>query len=95
MAIDEQLREIICCPKTRQNLQELPASEVEKINQQVSQKTVKYINGTTVDSPLQKALITEDGRLIYRVDDGIPVLLIDKGIATESIPGFNWSTSTL
>ena len=38
---------------------------------------------TTVE-PLREALITRDRRTVYRVDDGIPVLLIEEGIAAAA-----------
>jgi uncharacterized protein YbaR (Trm112 family) len=32
---------------------------------------------------LREALITADGKWIYRIDDGIPVLLVDEAIAAS------------
>ena len=29
--------------------------------------------------PLREALVTHDHRLVYRIDDGIPVLLVEEG----------------
>jgi len=28
-------------------------------------------------------LITKDGKTIYRIDEGIPIMLIEKGIAAD------------
>ena len=41
---------------------------------------MKYHDGSDVDKPLDEGLITEDGETTYRIDDSIPVMLIDQGI---------------
>ena len=33
-----------------------------------------------VETPLQEGLITTDNETIYRIDDNIPVMLVDQGI---------------
>ena len=38
--------------------------------------------------PLREALVTRDRTLAYRVDDGIPVLLAEEGMATAQAAGF-------
>jgi uncharacterized protein YbaR (Trm112 family) len=38
------------------------------------------VDGKKVDTPLDAGLITEDGETIYRIDDDIPIMLIDEGI---------------
>jgi uncharacterized protein YbaR (Trm112 family) len=35
-----------------------------------------------VDKPLEEGLITEDGATVYRIDENIPVMLIEMGIPT-------------
>ena len=37
---------------------------------------------------LREALLTRDRKTVYRVDDGIPVLLAEEAIATAQIEGF-------
>ena len=37
------------------------------------------------DAPLDEALVTADGRTVYRVDDGIPVMLENLAIPTEQL----------
>jgi uncharacterized protein YbaR (Trm112 family) len=32
--------------------------------------------------------VTRDRKTVYRIDDGIPVLLAEEGIATGQVPGF-------
>ena len=38
---------------------------------------------------LREALVTRDRKTVYRVDDGIPVLLAEEGIATAQVDGAN------
>jgi len=42
-----------------------------------------------VEQPVEVALITEDGKIIYLIHDSIPIMLEDQGIQTEHLPGFN------
>ena len=83
MPISKELLEILCCPKTRVSINELSTEQIEKINQQLSSKEIKYADGKKVDKPLEEGLITEDGKIIYRVDEEIPIMLIDMGIPAE------------
>ncbi|MFQ5632559.1 MAG: Trm112 family protein [bacterium] len=80
MAIDKQLLEILCCPKTHVPLSILPSDSLQTINENIALGKIKYADGSIVDQPLQEGLITEDGLTIYRVDDEIPIMLPDKGI---------------
>lgn len=85
MPISDDLLEILCCPKTKVPVEVLSSEKLEKLNAEVSAGKVKYVDESVVDQPLQEGLITEDGQTVYRIDDDIPVMLIDKGIATRQI----------
>ena len=88
MPVTEKLIEIIMCPRTKQNLKNLSPERVANLNQQVEQGKVKFYDKTPVEDRLNEALITEDEKVIYRVDGGIPILMIDKGIFTEQLESF-------
>ena len=49
---------------------------------------ITYVDGSPVQEALDEALITEDGRTLYRVSDGIPVMLEEQGISAKQIPGW-------
>lgn len=83
MPVSEKLIEILMCPRTKQNLRNLEPEIVERINREIEKGEVKYYDGSAVEDVLDEALITEDRQVIYRVDQGIPVLMIDRGIPTE------------
>ena len=43
------------------------------------------MDGNVLESPLSEALITNNGNMIYRIDDGIPIMLEDQGIAADQL----------
>jgi len=88
MSVDGKLLEILCCPVSKVPLNRLQPSRLEKLNQAITAGQVQYVNGQAVTDPLGEALITEDGKVIYPVDDNIPVLLAEKGIGTTQLQNF-------
>jgi len=88
MPVDGKLLEILCCPVSKTPLMVLGQERLEKLNKAVSGNDALYVNGEKVSAPLQEGLITEDGKVIYGVQDNIPVLLEEKGIGTTQFEGF-------
>jgi uncharacterized protein YbaR (Trm112 family) len=86
--MDRKLLDILACPATRQPLARLDARGLELLNQAVAAGTLKRVDGSPQVEPLREALVTRDRRLVYRLDDGIPVLLVEEGIATGQVPDF-------
>jgi uncharacterized protein len=88
MPISEDLLQILCCPRTKVPVKMLATEQLAKLNDAISKSGVKNYDGSPVESPLQEGLVTEDGKTVYRIDDSIPVMLVDQGIPTEQVP--NW-----
>ena len=86
--MDRKLLDILACPATRQPLVRLEARGLELLNQAIAAGSLKRIDGAVQAEPLREALITRDRRLVYRIDDGIPVLLVEEGMPTGQIPDF-------
>jgi uncharacterized protein YbaR (Trm112 family) len=82
MPISEQLLEILRCPATKAPLRPLTEDEISALNTRIESEEVKYQDGNAVDKPLEEGLVTEDGATIYRIDENIPVMLIEMGIPT-------------
>ncbi len=80
MAIDRKLLDILCCPVTGVPLEVLDKDRLNKLNAHIAAGEVRYISDEPVEQPLQEALITENGERIYRVDDGIPMMLEERAI---------------
>ena len=58
-----------------------------ELNQKITSGEVRYADGTTVDEALNEGLVTENGKRIYRIDAGIPIMLYAKSITlTNSEP---------
>lgn len=72
--MDKKLLDLLVCPVTRLPLSLLDAGQLQTLNAAIKTSGVAF--GDTLQSePLKEALITRDGKRLYRVDDGIPVLL--------------------
>ncbi|HKL52351.1 MAG TPA: Trm112 family protein, partial [Wenzhouxiangellaceae bacterium] len=61
---------------------------VRKLNDAIERGELLFVDGSTVDRPISEALITRDAKVVYVVDDGIPVLLPDRGIGTTQLESF-------
>jgi uncharacterized protein YbaR (Trm112 family) len=88
MSVDAKLLAILRCPMSRKSLEVLSRPRLDRLNEQIRAGRVRYQDGSTVDAPLEEGLITEDGSVVYRVDEGIPVMLQEQAIPTEALPEF-------
>jgi uncharacterized protein YbaR (Trm112 family) len=86
--MDKKLLDILCCPSSKQSLHLLSSTQQTCLNNAIATQSVTQLDGQKVSAPLKEALITKDQKLIYRIDDGIPVLLSEEAISTLSVPGF-------
>ena len=88
MALDKRLLEILCCPVSKQPVGPASAAQLEALNRAVQAGELRNAEGEPVQERFQAALVTRDGRTVYRIDDGIPVMLADQAVATSQLPGF-------
>lgn len=88
MSIDKGLLDILCCPVTKTPVKPLAKDKLDILNRAIEQGEIKLRDGSVADAPLEEALITQDGKTIYRVSDGIPIMLEDQGIAANQVPGW-------
>jgi uncharacterized protein YbaR (Trm112 family) len=88
MPVDGKLLEILCCPVSKTPLIMLGQEKLDKLNSAIASSEALYVDGEKVTEPLQEALITEDGKVIYAVQDDIPILLEEKGIGTTQFQDF-------
>jgi uncharacterized protein YbaR (Trm112 family) len=78
--VNEELLEILVCPETKQPVQLAGADVLERVNQKVRDKSLRNRGGDPVENEITEALVREDGHVLYPVDDGIPVMLVDESI---------------
>ena len=88
MSVDKHLLEILVCPVTKTPVQLLAKDKLAILNREVGKGEISHVDGSPVEEPLEEALITEDGRTLYRVSDGIPVMLEEQGISAKQVPGW-------
>lgn len=78
--IDKELLEVLACPETHQSLAEAATGLLEKLNAKIAAGGIQNVGGEAVEAALEGGLVREDGKIVYPIRDGIPVLLIDEGI---------------
>lgn len=88
MGIDKRLLEILCCPVTHTPVRPASRAQLEELNRRIGAGGVLTVSGTAVGTPLDDALITVDNKVLYRIEDGIPVMLPDEGIGTTQFENF-------
>ena len=88
MPVNGKLLEILCCPVSKSPLAMLGRQKLDKLNDAIKSGEALFVDGEKVKDPLQEALITEDGKVVYPVQDDIPVLLEEKGIGTTQFQDF-------
>ena len=81
--MDKRLLAILRCPVTHKGLSLLKKDKLEKLNQAIEAGEVVTLEGVALDAPLTEALVTDDGKRLYPVNDGIPVLLESESIHVE------------
>lgn len=86
--MDRKLLDLLVSPDTRQPLAQLESAGLEALNRAISAGGVTRADDSAQDQPLREALITRDRKQVFRVEDGIPVLLAEEAIATAQIAGF-------
>jgi hypothetical protein len=74
------------CPVTKVPLKPLDAEHLKCLNRMITAGRARHVDGTTVSPIMQEALITSDGRLIYRFDNHHAVMQAAKGIPAEQLP---------
>ncbi len=80
MPIDDQLLDILCCPETRQPVARAEASVLQPLNAEIEAGRLRNRGGDKVENRIEEGLLREDGRVLYIVDDSIPIMLIGESI---------------
>ncbi|MFQ5981902.1 MAG: Trm112 family protein [Woeseiaceae bacterium] len=83
--MDKRLLSILCCPVTHKGLNLARPELLKKINAAIGEGVLVNRDGAKLSASLEEALITDDGKMMYPVDDGIPVLLEGESVALSQL----------
>lgn len=83
--MDKKLLTILCCPVTRKGLVPARADLLASINAAIGAGKLSNREGTVLTETLPEALVTDDGKLMYPISDGIPVLLEGESVSLEGL----------
>jgi uncharacterized protein YbaR (Trm112 family) len=83
--MDKRLLSILCCPVTHKGLSLARPELLDKINAAISAGKLVNHDGTELSSSLAEALVTDDGKIMYPVNDGIPVLLESESVGLSQL----------
>jgi uncharacterized protein YbaR (Trm112 family) len=53
------------------------------VNDKIEAGSLRNRGGDTVSNRIEEALVREDGRILYIVDDSIPVMLVEESIELD------------
>lgn len=83
--MDKRLLNILRCPVTHKGLSIVRRDLLDKVNNAIGEGQLVNRDGNTLDAGLAEALVTDDGKLLYPVNDGIPVLLEGESVSLEQL----------
>ncbi len=85
--MDKKLLAILCCPVTHKGLSLARADLLESLNTAIDAGNLVNHDGEVVVGKLTEALVTDDGKIVYPVNDGIPVLLEGESVVLDQLQG--------
>ena len=83
--MDKRLLTILRCPVSYKGLNVMKKDALARLNAAIDAGTLVNHEGVRLKRPLDEALVTDDGKRAYPIDDGIPVLLEDEAISLEQL----------
>ncbi len=80
----DSLRELLVCPLTLAKLSGAEERLVAELNRRIESGTAVNRGGFGVSERIEGGLVTPDGRWLYPVRGGIPILIADEAIAVPA-----------
>ena len=80
MSVSRELLEILVCPETKQAVAPAAEAILTRLAGEIEAGTLRNRGGQRVEKPIVEGLVREDGKILYPVEDGIPVMLIEESI---------------
>lgn len=83
--MDKRLLAILRCPVTHKGLALAKGATLSEVNAAIQSGAISNRDGKVLAEPLTEALVTDDGKVLYPVANGIPVLLEGESISMEQL----------
>ena len=83
--MDKRILAILRCPVTHKALALAKGPILKQVNTAISNGKLSNRDGRVLEESLDEALLTDDGKVLYPVADGIPVLLEGESINMEQL----------
>ena len=83
--MDKKLLSILCCPVTHKGLSLARSSLLNSVNTAIEAGEMVNQDGTALSETLKEALVTDDGKTLYPINEGIPVLLEGEACALDQL----------
>ena len=83
--MDKRLLSILHCPVTHKGLAPAKPATLKSVNAAIVAGELSNSDGNTLSEPLDEALVTDDGKVLYPLANGIPVLLAGESINLEQL----------
>lgn len=83
--IDRDLLPLLACPEDHTPLHLAEEALVARLNRAIATGVVHDRGGQPVQEPVEGGLVRADGKVLYPILQGIPVLLIDRAISLDTL----------
>ena len=83
--MDKRLLAILRCPVTHKELSLAKSPTLKEVNAAIEAGKLTNRDGHVLDAALVEALVTADGKVLYPITNGIPVLLEGESINMEQL----------
>ena len=81
--IDTDLLKLLCCPETHQDIRVAEPELVEQLNQKITAGALKNRAGQSVQEKIEGGLLRADGKVLYPIHAGIPMMLVEESISID------------
>ena len=78
--MEPELLKILRCPETHQELRVAESGMVDRLNRQIDAGTLKNRGGQLITEKFESGLVRDDGKMMYLIRRGIPVMLVEEAI---------------
>lgn len=85
--LDQDLLAILACPETKEPVALADQALIDRVNAAIDGGKLASRDGEAVTRKLDAGLLRQDGKVLYPVRGGIPIMLIDESILVDSVDG--------